>query len=351
MENNDTRKIIKISKKKVTWLVVIVAVIFLGWFVRGYLGTTLGVGPSMGTSSNYRYPGMTMPPMMETDTAGNGMMPDIYPYPYNEQSSYKDTREFLKTNYNAVIYTRHVADVIKDAKNIVKGADGRVDNISSTDKYGYISFVVPKSKFEAFKDEIESLTNEKLVNVSESSTNLLSQKQGIEQQAEDISNNLSALEKAKASLATKHNQTLATLNEQIATKQTEINAKTTEAAASTDQTQKNLLTSQQNTKIWEKSMLEQKKAEENTSYNTQQKNYNNQIAAAKLNQDNNVKQDETFTDNIETVNGTINANWISVWGLAKIFSPVNPTIIVIVLALLVIFYLNRRGYIPKFVFA
>jgi Ca2+/Na+ antiporter len=108
--------------------------------------------------------------------------------------SISDTREFLKTSYASEIKTRDVSDTVKDVKNSVKGADGRIDSLESSEKYGYISFVVPKSKFEAFRDEIESLTHEKLYTEDISSKNLLTQKQGIEEQETDVNYRLTNIQ-------------------------------------------------------------------------------------------------------------------------------------------------------------
>ncbi len=339
------RKVIKISKKRIWHIVIFLIVVFLGlrYLVLPFLSNTTGIGPGSGA--------MRMGSSQSADSAGGSFMPrfpDIYPG--NQTSSYKDTREFLKTNYSAQIRTRDVSDIMKDVKNSVKGADGRIDSINVSDKYGYVNFVVPKSNFDTFKDEIESLVHEKLITISESSTNLLSQKQQIETDATNIQNNLTSLEKAKADLTTKHNQKIASLNNQIAALQAQVNAKQAEIDAATTAPQKATLQNEQQNYNSQRQVLEQQKASENSSYTIQNKNYDSQITATKNNQTNNVKQDGQFTDNIETVNGSINVTWINIWNIVKIFSPVHPTLIVIILALALIFYLNRRGYVPKIMF-
>ncbi len=342
--SHDGRKVIKISKKRTWRFIIFLIVVLLGlrYLVIPFLSNTTGIGPSarMGVSS-----------MQSLDSGGSLFMPrfpDIYPG--NQTSSYKDDREFLKTNYNAGIRTRHVSDVMRDVKNSIKGADGRIDSINVSDKSGYVNFVVPKSNFDSFKDDIASLANEKLITISESSTNLLSQKQQIEADASNIQNNLAALQKAKADLTAKHNLVIAGINNQLATVSMQLDRVHSDMQTTPDQNGGATYKAEEATYLSNQASLQQQKINENNSYVSQSKNYDSQIAAAKTNQANNVKQDDQFTDNVETVNGTINVNWISVWGLAKVFSPIHPTLIVIILALILIFYLNRKGYVPKIMF-
>jgi hypothetical protein len=59
------------------------------------------------------------------------------------------------------------------------------------------------------------------------------------------------------------------------------------------------------------------------------------------------KQDNQFADNIETVNGSVRITWISMWQMVKIFSPIHPTFIIIILGIVLGVFLNRKGKIPK----
>ncbi|PIW08098.1 hypothetical protein COW38_01475, partial [Candidatus Collierbacteria bacterium CG17_big_fil_post_rev_8_21_14_2_50_45_7] len=60
-------------------------------------------------------------------------------------------------------------------------------------------------------------------------------------------------------------------------------------------------------------------------------------------------QDENFTENIETVEGRVDVKWISIWQMIKVFSPVSPEILVIVIIVIIWNILARLGYVPKFV--
>ena len=54
---------------------------------------------------------------------------------------------------------------------------------------------VGKTNFDKFKDDIESITNEKLITEDISSQNLLQQKQGIEGAQKIVDGNLASLKK------------------------------------------------------------------------------------------------------------------------------------------------------------
>jgi hypothetical protein len=79
----------------------------------------------------------------------------------------------------------------------------------------------------------------------------------------------------------------------------------------------------------------------------QKQNLDNLIANSNNNLTNINKQDSQFTDNIETVNGSINVNWVSLWEIATIFSPISPVIIIIILIILIWIILKRSGFIPR----
>jgi hypothetical protein len=349
------RKVVKVSRKKIATIIILIIAIFLAWrfLARPFMRNTTGIGAG-GTTSVNSMPGReggndaAMPEMPQMDYGSYGEKYPYMPYPQNDPS-YKDTREFLKTNYNAQINTRDVSDIVRDVKGAVRDAEGRVDGTSSSEEYGYVSFVVPKSKFDGFKDEIESLVHEKLIVVAETSTNLLGQKQSIEARGEEISLSLVTLERTKLALAEKHKQILASIEADLKLYQNTLTERQAQIAAETDEMQKSIQINSLGPINLQIATLQQKKKTENSSYTTQLKNIEDQITAQKLNEDNNVKQDEQFTDNVETVNGYINVNRVTLWEMAKIFSPVHPTVVVIVILLVLWYWLSKKGYVPKFV--
>lgn len=359
-ENNqevkiDTRKVIRISKRKfkVTIVIIVVliliflgGVIFLGTFGRFGISNTMG--PESLNSSDIPYIPQGSSDLELIDRKEKMMVssPDIYNSGY-EQPSISDTREFLKTDYSSTIKTRDVSDVVKEVKNIVKGSDGRIDNSNSSEKSGSISFVIPKSKFETFKDEMESITHKKLYFESITEQNLLTEKQGIEQQTTNIVNTLENLKTQKEALLSKHTQAVSSINKELARIKAELIAVRAVIAKTTDAEVMISLRSQEASLVKQDTTQRQLLNTENSTYATQNQNLENLIN----NQNNNLinvnQRDSQFTDNIETVNGTIYVEWVSLWQMAKIFSPIHPTLIIIILIIIIWIYSKRKGYIPR----
>lgn len=339
-----TRKVIRISRKWLITAIVLIVVVLIAWYVGSKNMRYYGTAPT----SNY-LPSMSAPNIgISSESKANGM-PRYYDGG-SGQPTITDTREFLKTSFSATIKTRDVAEVVTDVKNIVKGADGRVDNLYSSEKSGSVTFVIAKSKFDAFKTEIEALTHRKLYTETISSQNLLSQKQGIEQQTTSVVTTLANLKSQKEALIASHTQTLQMINRElarIAANLATVRLDISLITSTTSQTVIDSLRSQEAVLVSQDAVQRQKLSSENSTYTAQSKYLDAQIA----NQDSNltqvIKQDTQFTDNIETVNGTVYVSWISLWDMAGIFSPISPTIIVVILVILVLIFLSRKGYIPK----
>ena len=334
MGNTPTRvrKIIKISRKNVVIfiLVVIVGLILLNKndYPRNYINN---IATKMESTS-----GISMP-----------FVPDAYP---NEISSIRDTREFMKVNYGAEIKTRDVKDVMGDVKNAIRDADGRIDNLNETPKYGYINFVIPKNNFNNFRAEIESLTNEKLYIENTSLQNLLTQKQSIEQQKESATASLAELQKRQKDLAAQHTQVANNLQKELTTTQNQLAVVRATISTTSDVNELTTLRNQEYSLSQKEASLRQNLNSENTAYAVNSQSIKNQINDVNAQLANIEKQDVEFTDNVETVNGYISVNWISLWNMAKIFSPIHPTIIIIILVLLAWYYLNRKNYLPSIEF-
>ncbi len=337
---NKPRKVIRISRTKLIIGIVVLLLILATLVVLGRTRNMLVGGGHYGAmemSSSGSVSSADIPRVDFGDdysVQSNSQYPSRYPTPYpNPSPDSTDTREFLKVSYSAQIQTRDVADKVKDIKNAVRDAEGRVDNLSSSDKYGYVSFVVAKDKFDQLKDEIESLTKKKLYTENISSQNLLGQKQGIEQQGESIATRLAQLEKQKKDADAQHVSRVNALQNQLA----EIRVQISQAEGDS-----------------EKSVLRQREAtlhynldQENKTYASKNSSLVAQIAQQKKNLEGNVKEDIQFGNNIETVTGSVNVNWVSCWEVMKIYSPIHPSIIIIVLVLVVLYFLNRKSYLPR----
>lgn len=345
-----TRKIVKISKRKVRSTVVVIVIALIAWFgisfytqtsrtrIDGYVNSPGGI--TIGKPESVNIGGSIA-------NSVSKMMPDAYRN--NQQVSISDTREFLKTNYSASIKTRDVQGVVTSLKNIVKGNDGRVDNISSSDKRGYLTFVVPKSKFETFRNEIEGLTHKKLFAETSSSQNLLREKQSMEEQTSNINSSLESLKQQKESLLSRHTQTVASINKELSSIRTQLNDVRKNIAATEDPDTLTSLRNQESMLSTRETTQKQKLATENNNYSTQNANLDNQIKSQEANLVNVNKQDTKFVENIETVNGSIDVSWISIWQMIKAFSPVSPEILIIVLVVIIWNILARLRFVPKFV--
>ena len=327
--DNVEKKVIKISKKK-----LIVSIIVLVLLAIVSLGLYLSRSHMYSLSNN-----------------SAGFMAPSVPGAYDEESSYyrnqksalsvKDTREFMKTSYDTTIQTRNVKSVLRDVKGSIKVANGRIDQLNENTKSGYISFVIPKINFENFKDEIESITNEKLIVENISSENLLNQKQSIEQQKQNADNSLMGLEQQQKDLLAKHTQTKNKLSNEQKDLENELYLMDPPPGGFSSE---NIAYRQDLS-----NQIEQKKQQitaENYTYTTNNQSIKNQINNVNNQLQNVAKQDSNFIDNIETVNGSIRIEWITLWQLIKVFSPIHPTIIIIILVIVIWYFLKRKNYIP-----
>ena len=337
MENNN-QKVIKISKKK--FIITLVILVALGFVFYGVILSSLNsarrrveVGGSMSSSENYGAP-------------VSQSMPDYY----REQNDITDTREFLKTSYSSTLQTRDVPEVTKDVKNAIREAEGRIDNLTSSTKYSSITFVVPKSRFEEFRSEVESFALAKLYIENISAQNLLNQKQSIEERTKVNSENLVELEKRKQSLLTAHALAISNINKELLVTQSQLVLVRQQKLLTDDSTQYNFLLGQETMLAQTELNLKQKQEAENRIYASQNQTVTNQINQVNGGLTNLTQEDTNFANNIETVNGRVNIEWISVWNLMKVYAPIHPTLIIIVILLLCRWYFVRKGYLAKIEF-
>lgn len=326
------RRVIRLSIKKIVWAVVIIVVLL--WLGKGFL-----FGNFLRPTSFEDRSGGAVPSSLPADY--------YYPDEYRQRPDITDTREFLKTSYAGYLKTRDVSEMVKEVKNAVRDVEGRVDSLNSSDRYGYVSFVVAKSRFEEFRSAVEGLTRKKLYREDISSQNLLSQKQGLELQTETATKRLADLEKNKTDLNARHNSALASLRAELSNVQNRLVLVQQEKAVAQSSDQVAAWQREETSLLQQKAAIQGRQTEENRVYNSQSQSLTTQIGQVNSQLQNLGQQDTQFANNIETVNGSVAVTWVSWWQLAKIFSPIHPTIVIIVLALLLLFYLNRRGYIPK----
>src|SRR3989344_7233420 len=117
------RRVIRLSLKKIIWTLIIIGVLL--WLGNNYWRA----------NKYYRLDSTNI-----QESVPGAMMPTIDDYYRGDygQSDISDTREFLKTSYYGRIQTRQVADIVDGVKNEVRDVEGRVDNLSSSEKHGSI---------------------------------------------------------------------------------------------------------------------------------------------------------------------------------------------------------------------
>lgn len=317
-------------------MVLVAVLALIVWVGSSMMGNTLGIDSGYNVS----------PGMMSTDA-----IPDMIIYnDQGKKSSVEDTREFMKTSYTGTLKTRDVSGVTRDSEEIIRNSGGRVDSLNKTDKSGYISFVIPKSNLFEFKYQIEQLTHKKLYVEGSSSINLLNQKQGIENRTEDANETLYRLEAQKEELDSAHAQRISSLNSQIFNLESSIDTLTSQIPAVDDATDSEIAwyESQIAGMQSQLSQLKRDKSNENNSYNSQSSNLLSRIGNAENRLDMLDEEDQDFTENIETVNGTLRIQWISIWNLVKEFSPIPMGINVLILTILCWRILQKIKIIPRF---
>lgn len=312
--NQSIRKVIRVSKKKliISFLIVVA------------LGVLILIGTNRSVMRGYGIVGTGVNMMNAIPRIDFG---EDYSYRNNyNQTSVKDTREFLKTNYSAAIKTKDVGSVMDRAENAIHKNDGRVDNYNKSDKYGSISFVIPKAKFMEFKTEMESFTHKKLYVETISSTNLLSQKQGIEANGAAIKKTVAGIQADLAQIKKDHVSRMDALNSQLSAEKAQ-----NPTGAMSD---------------WG-AILQDRINSENNSYNALLASNAAQMSEAKNNLAMNKDQDVAFADNIETVSGNLSVNWVSNWEIFKIYSPIAPGWVIAIVVVIALAIAHRKKYIPS----
>lgn len=300
----------------VSWLTIVLAVLaIITFFIISNPSVGYPVPMGVRESSN----GSAVP-MMDTGVSSPSRMmsPDIYPYPYpypNPEVPVTDTREFLKIYYNASMRTRDVPTLTRRVETTVRGYGGRIDNESSAEKYGYVSFALPQAKYDAFRTELESFVGSRFLKVNISSQNLLSQKVSIEEQQKQADKTLADYKTARAKIVSAHTSAVQSL-------QSKIDATTATSS--------------------ERASLEQQLARENSSYTRDLSNADANIKYAQDWVKGVQTQDATLLANVATVTGTVSVQWISLSDIVILYLPGYwiPTIFAVLASLS--FYRDRR---------
>ena len=297
-----------------------------------------GVAPTI--MEDYAVSGQAVP---TRDMSAPSSMPDYYPYPYpSGDATAKDTREFLKQYYNATLRTRDVNDLTQRIVTTVRGHEGRVDNTQSSEKYGYVQFVIPDTEFEGLKQEVEGMVGSRFLKVEMSAQNLLPQKQSIEEQQKQADTMLAEYEAARQRTVSAHTSATKSL-------QAQINVQT----AKLSDLQKQPPSVERDAQIRQLEAVlidyQQGLVNENASYAKKLATADANIKYAKERQKAVETQDQNLLDNVATVNGTISVQWISYWEIARLYLPGYwiPAILALLAVLAFLWESGRFGNFRK----
>ncbi len=260
---------------------------------------------------------------------------------YFQPTPASDTREFLKTDYQATIKTRSVETLGNRIQTIVRGYGGRIDSASIQTRYAYLSFVVPKKTFETFKAEIKTLVPARFMTESIGTQNLLPQKRSIEEQTRAVSENITRIKKDRDALEAQHRTTVASLQRQLRGIVAEI--QTLKAEVTTDPSRQKQIAERITILESEQRRLNRNLADENAQYNTKRDTLDAEIKNAEYQRTNLDKQDDTLIENVETVQGSIAIEWISIPKIIGLYMPKDwPSLLFLGFALMAFLSYRRR---------
>lgn len=237
-----------------------------------------------------------------------------------------DAREYLKTGYTASAETRNVTRLTLQLETLVRGHGGRIDSFSSNNRYGDITFVLPKQSLEAFRRELVGLVPERFLNETIQAQNLLPQKNNLDDEQASSEAELKSAQDAEADLIKTHTQTIGNLQAQINTHTKSIQvlsratAPTPEeatriAASITAHNQSIAYLRQQLIKENNDFALKQSDSEETITY------LQSELASLK-------KQNTQLIDSVETIQGSISISWISLGEFLEAYLPYFREILV-----------------------
>ena len=328
-------------RERTPWLTIILAALTFIAFVacssdqRGiyYPAVRMG-GGTVGISSS---PGA--PPVMYEGTDSAAIAPDYYPYPDGDIPA-TDTREFLKIGYNAQILTRRVEELTRRVETIVRGYDGRIDQMSSAHRFGYVRFVVPASQFDLFRDEIESLVGSRFIDVEISSQNLLPQKISIEERQKLVEDNLESLKNERATLVATHESTIKSLQAQVdgqTAMLSDLNEQPPSAERDLKVQQLEAVLIDYRSRIENENFSHTRKL---ASLDARIKDAETIVTAVK-------NDDQKLLDSVATLEGTISLRFVSLWDIARLYLPGYSIPAILAVLTVISFFYERRLFLSR----
>ncbi len=304
-------------------------------------------GVDMGLVKQTSMTGLSEPESIANKILGYVRAPDIMPRDYYQKTDITDTREYLKTSFGFEIKTRHVEKMHTRLKTIIRGYGGRIDNSTVSKEYARLTFVLPKTDYDSFVEEVRDMFPKKFITVHENSTNLLGQKQNIEQQTEKSNTRIESLTDTREGVIKTHDEKVASLQKEINRLNGIIYSlvQQRKTVSSTDEASLKKINDQIN--YYNRSLNAQKQAlaEENSQHQKSLEGLDRLIKAEENQLTNLEKQDQNLLNNVETVDGTIEIRWISIFNIVNLYVPIYKIIIVSCIA--IILFCILFGLKPK----
>ncbi len=215
---------------------------------------------------------------------------------------------------------RDVQKLTRRVETTVRGHGGRIDSMSSAEKYGSLSFVISESKFQAFRNELESLVDSRFLTVNINTQNLLPQKQAIEEQRDYTDMNLTEVASARKKATSDYSAKKTEIQYQIDANDREYEMLQV-ALASADQNTRPNITARQSTLLSEQASLRSQLRTLESTYLATINSLDAQKRYLEQNADALGKQDEVLMEDVATVNGSVSIQWVSFWQVAQLYLP------------------------------
>lgn len=258
------------------------------------------------------------------ESHGSNNSDDVFyptPPPYGEaEIPVTDTRQFLKTDYSSTVKTRHAQEITSRIQTMVRGYDGRIDSANSSEKQGYIEFVIPTEKLESFRIELKQLVDARFTLEQTYTENLLPQKQVIEESMESSKARLTELTAQRDQLTASHNQTVASLESKISASNRKVanfQAQWNKASAE----ERPALESQISQTQKDRASLNNQLTNENNNFSYKLSGLNTQIDVVEKNIKSIEKQDTELLNTVATVKGNITVTGINIWQFIGFYLP------------------------------
>lgn len=233
-----------------------------------------------------------------------------------------DTREFLKTDYSAEIKTRTVEKLQRQIQTMIRGYGGRVDETIVSPRYGYVSFVIPKTALDSFTFELRQTVPPRFLVERETNKNLLPDKQKIEGETGAAERNLGGLEADRQKLINEHAAKVSSLEKKIGSYNYRIAALKIEMTQATTTERQAKISAQIAAFSTQRATYTQLLAQENAYFKSALYRLETSIANVNSHLVDLDNQDQALVDDVETVEGSISLEWISFFELLNLYVPI-----------------------------